>query len=407
MADIIYGLTPQGFVLKPQQVILDEMEAEQLATIDPALDVSSDQEIGQLNGIMSRTFAKLWELLQSVYKTFDRDAAEGEALVQLGKLTGSIKNAATKATIKATLVFSKTATLENGTHFVALESDSSIRFTPTLASTTYTAGTYTNVAFIAETAGVLVAPAGDVNAILTAVDGWDSCVSTSDATGGLPADGDPELRTSMALDVVATGASTIDAIVADVLALNKTQSGNPSFTTIQTCKGFENRNDVTDGDGLPPHSFEILVYDGDTPGADNADLIAQAIWDSKPAGIASFGQLQGNAVDKLGVSHTVFFTRVAAKLVYLIYDLDHDSSPPYVGPTVFKEQIVGLANELYKVPGSTVIAERVKALAFTQAGVTDVPAFTLGFAPSPVGTTNLAIGSREVARFDTSRVSVI
>jgi hypothetical protein len=39
-------------------------------------------------------------------------------------------------------------------------------------------------------------------------------------------------------------------------------------------------------------------------------------------------------------------------------------------------------------------------------GVTDVTALRLGFAASPVGTTNLVVTGRAIARFDTSRVLV-
>jgi hypothetical protein len=34
-----------------------------------------------------------------------------------------------------------------------------------------------------------------------------------------------------------------------------------------------------------------------------------------------------------------------------------------------------------------------------------VPSVRLGFSPSPAGTTNLAIGIREIARFDSTRIT--
>lgn len=403
-----YGITPEGFNRKPQDVILAEIEAAEIGEIDPLLDVSPDQPLGQLNGIQSRLFSELWELAEVAYNCFDRDKAEDDALVALAKLTGSAKSPAQYATTRCTLTFDAAAVLESGVHFASLDGDTSVRFTPAADVTASGPGTLTNVVWRAEIAGPIeaTATAGHLNIIATPVSGWTDITNTTDASGGTPADGNPELRAKMAEDVAATGTTTVDALRDDVLALNTAQADNSDFTPIQSCKVFENTGDSTDANGLPPHSFEVLVYDGASPGADNNAVIAQAIWDGKAQGIQPYGQIEATAIDEDGNEQTVYFTRVTAKSVYLTYALDTDDAPPYVGDPAFKEAIAELCNDEYDAPDLDVIAAKVKAFAFQVSGVTDVTDFRLGLSPAPSGTTNLAMGPRDLARFDTSRITV-
>lgn len=402
-----YGVTSTGFVRKPQSVILSEIETSEIADIDPALDVSSDQPIGQLNGIMSSQFSELWELAESIYGATDRDKAEGDALVALAKLTGTAKNPAQYATCKVTIGWSGGAdTIVSGTHFISLDTDPTIRFTPIEDIAIAGAGTYTGQNFRAENTGPVTAATGHLTVIATPISGWDSATNTTDATGGKNADGDPELRTSMAAEAAATGSATVDALIADVLALNEEHAGEAGFSEITVCAAFENVGDTVDANGLPPHSFEILVYDGASPGADNDNLIAQKIWDGKDQGIRTWGTSSGTAVDAQGNSQTVLFTRLTARNVYLTYDLDVDTTPPYVGDAQFKTDVAAAANTLYDKQGGTVVAARVSALAFDEAGVIDVVSLKLGFTATPTGTANLSIGSREIARFDSSRIVV-
>ena len=58
------------------------------------------------------------------------------------------------------------------------------------------------------------------------------------------------------------------------------------------------------------------------------------------------------------------------------------------------------------VAGEDVIAEKIKCEAFKVSGVIDITDFDIGTAPAPVGDANIPITTREIAVFDTSRVTV-
>ena len=56
--------------------------------------------------------------------------------------------------------------------------------------------------------------------------------------------------------------------------------------------------------------------------------------------------------------------------------------------------------------GEDVIFLAYNCIPLEEAGVLDVTAFFTGFAPAPTGTINLVIAIRELAKFDTSRITI-
>ena len=59
------------------------------------------------------------------------------------------------------------------------------------------------------------------------------------------------------------------------------------------------------------------------------DRIAQSLWDSKAAGINTFGEITGQAVDVDGKTHLINFSTIAALPVYVRYTLTVNSVSEY------------------------------------------------------------------------------
>src|ERR1700727_2144990 len=100
-----YGATPAGFVVKPLAAILGEMQAQVLANIDPAYDLSPQTPDGQILGIVANAAASNWELLQICYNQFNREDVEGAGLDNLGDLVGVPRAGETFSQIYVNLVF--------------------------------------------------------------------------------------------------------------------------------------------------------------------------------------------------------------------------------------------------------------------------------------------------------------
>ncbi len=387
------GLTAEGFVAKTIEEILADIGAEQLATVDPALDISPDQPLGQLNGIFAKKLAEVWEALAVAYNAFNRGAAEGSLLEAIGLLTGTLRLAATKSQVTCTVNLDASTTLSAGA-VANVSGQPSVRFVLTETVISTTAGDYEGI-FEAEVTGPVAANSGTLTVITTPSSGWNSVTNAEDADLGTDIETDAAYRLRQVAELASPGSCTVDAIRADLLRISGVTQ---AFV-------FENTTMSTDGDGVPPKAYECVVYDGVIPAADDQE-IGQTIWDNKPSGIETYGDTDVTVLDSTGAERTVYFSRADNVDVYLTYTLDVD---PLTYPVDGDDQVkaAAIAKGLtYLVLGQDVVALVFRAQALLVTGVNDVTAFTLGFAVSPVGTANLTIGSREVGVLDTSRIVV-
>lgn len=237
---------------------------------------------------------------------------------------------------------------------------------------------------------------GTANAVLgfstTEVKGFN----TEDAALGRDIESDPGFRVRREQGLSVSGAGTVDAIRANVLAV----------TDVDEAFVFENVTDVTDGSGVPPKAFETVVR---APLVSDAD-IAQAIFDAKPAGILAHGAITEIVGDSQGFNHSIGFSRATEIDIYIDIDLTVNTDPdlgaiyPVDGDAQVAAVLASKGNSLGI--GQDVISQAIKAEAFQVSGVIDITDFDIGTAPAPVGDANIAIANDEIAQFDTGDIVV-
>lgn len=382
------GVTPEGFVRKTTQEILQDINNRQLGEVAATLDLSTEQPQGQINGIFADALGELWELAQAVFHGYDPDAAEDQQLGNLGKLTGTARRAASFSEVDLDCELQDGTELVSGTHFAAIDGNEDVRWTPLEDFTAPSDGTHP-VRFRAENTGPINAGVGTITVIATSVVGWSSVTNPLAATPGRPVDSDATLRSRREESLTATGSATVDAVSADLLE-------NDDVVSATT---FENTGATVDADGRPPGSIEPVLYDA---GLVANDDIAQIIWDSRAGGIRTHGSESGTATDANGDPHTVRFSRASAVSIWLEFDITVDGD--YAGDAAFKDHITTEANKLNQ--DDDVIASFIRSLPFGVSGVVDVTGLRLGFAAGPTNEANLVITFREIARFDPSRIVV-
>jgi uncharacterized phage protein gp47/JayE len=386
-------VTAAGLEIKTVETILAELDARQKAEIDPNLNTAPDEPMGELNGIFAAQLREGWEVLQVAYNGFNPDATEGFLLEALCALTGTVRRLATKSTVTLDCDLDIATTLQAGVNYSSVLGDPDNRWTP-VTDYTATVGGVQAVLFEAEEAGAVAANSGTITVIATAVVGWNSVTNLLDATVGRNEDSNTTLKERREEELRASGTATVDAMRADLLQVED----------VEQAQVFENVTDYTDATGLPGKSIEVVVYDGSPPALTD-DEIAQAIWDTKGAGVRTFGTDSGTATDSLGNFHTIYFSRPTEREIWLELDLDTNLLTGYVGEDAVKTAIV--AKGLIKLlVGSDVIVNDYLSVAQQFDGVIDVTAIRAGFAVSPVGTINLVITTRELAVLDTSRIDI-
>jgi uncharacterized phage protein gp47/JayE len=388
------GLTADGFTIKTISEIQEEMAADLRARLGPELDTSAESVMGQIIGAFAEREASVWLAARDVWQAFTPAGASGVSLTQLSLITGTLREDETRSRVTATLHLNAGITVPAGSR-VRVVTDETAVF-ETLEDVTNAGGSpaYVDAVMQAVDAGPVRANAGTLTVIVTPVSGWNSATNAEDADMGLAAELDPELRARRERELRVQGSANIDAIEQDVLQVEG----------VIDARGFENDTDNTVGD-LPPHSFRIVVWDGD-PEAANDDEIAQAIWDSKPIGIEDVGADFGFALDRRGDNQTVQFARAALAEVYLEFDVEVDSSKfPADGADQIEAAVVAYADENWRI-GEDVILSALYAAVFSVSGVRRIAAVRAGLAPSPVGTSDLTVGDDEIARADTGRILV-
>jgi hypothetical protein len=389
-----YGITEDGFLKKTLETLLAEIDDRQRAEFGATFDASENTAIGQLNGIFSSGLAEAWELLEECFHGFDPDAAAGYALTALAGLTGTPRRGATASISRQqSLNLDAGATVADGA-LIAHSARPDIVFA-VVGPVTNSGGSPADIECeaVCTQTGPIGALAGSLTVIVNPASGWNSTTNVTDAVQGRDIDSDIVLRQRREDQLALRGGSTVAAIKADLLAI----------ADVRSVEVIENTTDTTDVDGLPPHSFEAVIDDGDVPAVDDDDL-AQAIWDSKPAGIATYGSVTGEARDGNDDPQPVKFSRTTLRPVYVTLTLTTTDAFPLDGIAQVKAAIVAFGAD-YET-NETVIALAVRASALAVAGVVDVPTFALGFAPAPVLAANLEPGRRARATFSSANLSV-
>jgi uncharacterized phage protein gp47/JayE len=440
-----FGLTPTGFVPKTEDDVLADLETALRGKFGQSINLTPQARFGQLAGIFAERFGQLWALGEALYAAFDPDQATGAALDAIAAITGTIRLAATRSQVTLTLTGTigspplagrivsvqstgvKFKTKVDSPVFVAAPAWQSGHVYGTLgvfvtnANRIYvliTAGTsagsggptttaaditdntahwryvgegtaYAQVAAESVDTGPKVAASGTLTVIETPVARWESAINLLDAVNGRDVESDSALRLRREAEIHAQGNAVAEAIRADVLRV----------TDVTSVTVFANDTDVTDADGVPPHSVEVMVQ-----GGVDQDIRA-AIFATKAAGIGTTGNVTGTVTDSQGVAHTIKFSRPTLKTVYVDITVLYDATLyPSDGDDEIKAAIV--AYGAVQKTGKDVVASSIGAQAFAVAGVLDANPVKISLTAGPTVSTTIPIGSRELAVYDTSRIVV-
>jgi uncharacterized phage protein gp47/JayE len=384
------GLTPIGFQAKTVQQIIAELQDYQRSTIDGSLNSSSTGVLANLNMAFAMQLAQVWELAQEIYDSHDPNSAEGTALDAIGALTGSTRLPAAASVAELALTLGAAVTVPAGSR-VSDPARPTVQFATSVAVTSIGAGSYMVQAVATET-GPIAAPPGTLTHIDSPVPGWTAVTNPDAADLGNDVESDEAYRLRRQEELAAQGGSTVDGVRADVLKL----------PGVVSCRCLENRTDVTDVNGLPPHSFEVVVRGGDD------QAIAEQIWLDKPAGIETFGTTSVNVVDSEGETHAVHFTRPTAIIINATYEVTTASPSTYVALSVRAALVLATndpSNHAYFDIGLPVYLVRLLAIGQAVQGVVN---FTMDIARAPTvppdalptqPSFTVAIGPREYATF--------
>lgn len=241
-------ITDQGITGSSLNDYLAELKTRTLA-IDPDWNLDADAPDGQKLGIDAEMLANLDEGIVAAYRAKDPDSATGEALRNIGKISGVAIRDATYSVAPVTIT---------GTAGLVLPANSQIRsrIDNTLWLTTaaivvgvsQTAGGFATCV----TPGRVLAAAGELTVIGTPYPGWAS-VTNAAAAPGEDAESDVDFRARRNKSVSLPGSNMKDNMQAAVA----------NVAGVTDVRILENSSDdPVDPDGIPYTAIALIVNGG-------------------------------------------------------------------------------------------------------------------------------------------------
>lgn len=442
----------QGFVPKSIDDITADLQAAFQAVFGASINVTPQSRFGQIIGIQAERYSELWNLAATLYASFNPDDATGISLVNLAGLTGTLPVTPTPSSVTETATGTPGTVLATG-RVVSVTGTGSLFISTapaTIASvsayanahpyllgdrattsgkvwqvthpgtsstpptgaqgSTFTDGALTWICLgtgtgavdfpmVSELTGPIVAAIGGLVTISTPVSGWSSAFNVGAAILGVATESDAAFRLRREEELQGLGKATIEAIRAALLKLDG----------VVACTVFENVTDVTNSDGMPPHSVECLVEGG------NAATIAQTIFQTVAAGIATTGNQSPQTVtDSQGITHSILYSQPVVENVWITVNaIVQTSAFPSDGVQRIINNLLGYGQGLtvdYDVIATqlaSAILQGVPALGLVGVpGVLDPGLPLIGFTNPPVSSATLSITSRQIAAFAQGRIVV-
>lgn len=386
-----YGITPTGFNRKRLNQLLEELNDEIKSVFGENFNVSPESPDGQINGIISESNANLWELAEEAYNAFNPSAATGSTLSNLVQLNGITRLAATFSRVQLTItgvpgtvipISSLVSTSDTGDIFA------------TEASITLDGGGNGVVFASATVTGPIIALSGTVTGIETPITGWNTVTNSADATLGTEVESDSQLRARRERSISRDAQAVVDSIFAAVANID-----GVTQTVV-----LENDTDTTDANGIPPHSFQVVVVGGDDT------EIADTIWLKKPAGILAFGTTTVEILDSQGLPHNISFSRPTLVDIYVEVDITTFADYPTNGDDLIKQAIVDYANgELISGSGFGLSEDVIYTRLYTPINTVighEIDALKIDITPGPTGVVNIPIAATETSNFTVANITV-
>lgn len=245
-----------------------------------------------------------------------------------------------------------------------------------------------SVNLFSNNSGPIIANAGTLTNIDTPVTGLTRVINTSDAIPGNLLETDNELRLRRASSLQSSGAATPEAIRSVIMTI-------PGVTSAIV---FENETNIVDLNGRPPKSYEVLVSGGDQ------QAIFDTVFQTKPAGIETFGNLTGQVLDSQGQSQVVRFSR--PNEIEIFVEIDVTVNPVLFPPNGLAtiEQLVVNRGNLFGVGGDVILSPSLICSVDSIPGILSIT-IRAGRENNPTESSNIFISDTEVSIFDTSRTT--
>lgn len=291
------GLDERGFRRKQYAEIEEDMFIRARNLFGEDINLSVRSPLGIFLRVIAWSIGLLWQLAEQVYNQGYLRKAEGVSLDYLVELANIKRHQAAKSQGEIKVYGQSNKLIKAG---FLVYTAAGIKY-KTLTNATIDSTGYTIVPIEAveygESGNV---EAGLINRILNPETGITKVENPAETHSGRDIESDYELRNRYELSFANGGSATVDAIRAKVL----------SIPSVKSAIVLENKT-MNEVNSIPPKSIMVVVQGG----TDKA--VAQAILDTKAAGIDTAGDVVQAIPDAAGLMKEIRFQRAKKVLIYI------------------------------------------------------------------------------------------
>lgn len=352
------GLTATGYIRRTYDDILNDKIQRAKELFGEDIDTSDLTPLGKFIRINAYDQALAEEEIEAVYYARFPNTATGQSLDRLMPFAVITRNQAEAAVYSVLIKGTAGTAIETG---FLVGTDTDLTFYTTEDATIGGDGTCT-VPVCCTDAGTV----GNVNvsAINRAVNpdaNIDSVEGVACLSPGKDEESDVELRARFKESVTGSGSCNANAIRAALLRI----------PTVRFAAVVENENDSADTDGRPPHSFECYVLGGE----DYTQEIAEAIFEKRPIGVKTVGDISVTIKDASGNDRVVKYSSTQNVMVTVRAKIKTTALYPSDGAAQVQNSVSNHINSLGI--GNSVILSTLYGPVHSVAGVAEIVSLEL------------------------------
>ena len=318
----MYGITEEGFILKPREQILIDLNTKFQTAFGSSFDVSPSSPDGQVIGAVTDAIHECWLREEACFNNFVPSKSFGQGLDDLVSINGIKRIVNRPTTVLCTLTGVGGTIVPEGSIVETIEG---LQFT-----TNTTVALPNDVTVTCTTLGALPVGVNEVTIISSEnpIIGWTGVDNTEEGITGIVRQTDPELRAYRSNNTISRGVHTVNAIYQAVANLNLSHI-------------FVENND-TDAtvDGVPARTIHVIVEGG------NRQEIAQAIFNNIPAGTPTFGAITEVVLDDKLHPHNINFDRPLDVVVEVTAQVSIATGAPSDTLDLVQQAIIDYVNNL-------------------------------------------------------------
>ncbi len=294
-----YGINQFGFKRKPLDIIQKDIEQKARQLFGEDADLSVYSPIGLFSKMLSWKSNILWQELEKTYYGCWLDTAEGVNLDRIVAWGGLARKKAQKSVIQDQVFYG-----EQGTYIpmgIIVETPGGIQFTTISFGTIDSSGEVELQCEAVKTGSQGAVPENSVTVITDSIPGLESTTNKSGSIGAREEETDAELRSRYKVEGIEGAGSSIDAVRVAILAVNG----------VLDALVYENIEILPDSEGRPPKSIECVVLGG------NEREIAEAIFETKSAGIETYGKDESIPISFQSQTYQINFSRLTSRYIHV------------------------------------------------------------------------------------------